>query len=241
MLTCGTARQIKSVPVSALTGSGASSRFCPPCACTCSRLFRCAVCKGHVTPRAVEPERAHQRGRSTSQPCQHPEEAYTDARYRNNDSVCPVCAGWLPSKKHSAENKPSCSDAQERTSKAMDKVWGPGALPPRAMPRKWRTCGADEVWEQQGPHQGRSRPALQQRAAQRAVAHTERNPQQQYELGCRLEREGEDVTRPVADREADLQQAVGWFRAAAFQVQSDKISESTLLRTSWHLLTRLWA
>lgn len=30
MLTCGTARQIKSVPVSALTGSGASSRFCAP-------------------------------------------------------------------------------------------------------------------------------------------------------------------------------------------------------------------
>ena len=81
----------------------------------------------------------------------------------------------------------------------------------------------------------------QQRAAQRAVAHTERNPQQQYELGCRLEREGEDVTRPVADREADLQQAVGWFRAAAFQVQSNKISVSTLLRTLWHLLTRLRA
>ena len=166
----------------------------------------CPVCRGQVPPamalggnREIQAHPTH--------PCKTPDEAYMDARYRKGDTVCPVCNGWLPRKRMA--DTISGGDAETGEGRDSIRVWG--------QPERWRKAGKGEVWRKQGLHVGHGRATIAQRAEQEIVPHSETNPAHQYELGCKLEREGDKPTRPLADRNTDLQQAAGWFRAAAFQ------------------------
>lgn len=138
-------------------------------------------------------------------PCLTPEEAYMDARYTKGDKVCPVCHGWLPRKRTGA----AATGAGDEDEKDRIRVWG--------QPERWRKAAKGEMWRKQGLHVKNGRATEKQRAPQEIVPHAETDPQRQYELGCKLEAEGDKATRPDADREADWQQAAGWFRTAAFQ------------------------
>jgi len=101
------------------------------------------------------------------------------------------------------------NDAGGKDDKDTVRVWG--------QPDRWRRAAKGEVWKKQGLHIGYGRGTLYQRAEQETVPHFETNSAQQYELGCKLEREGNDTTRLAVDRQTDLTKAAGWFRAAAFQ------------------------
>jgi TPR repeat protein len=165
----------------------------------------CPVCKGNVPPNLALPW-TREIQKYPTEPCKNPEEAYSDARYRTGDKVCPVCNGWLP-QTSAAEDKQH--EAVGRSSTASSNV--------KDQPERWKTCAKGQVWRGQGLHDGHMRPVLKQRPSQETVPHSEANAAEQYELGCKLERAGENLARPEKEREADLQEAAGWFRAAAFQ------------------------
>lgn len=162
----------------------------------------CPVCRGEVPP-SIALGGNRQINEHPTFPCKTPDEATSDARYRKGDTVCPVCHGWLP-RKQTAGDK---NDDERGKEKDTIRVWG--------QPERWRRAAKGEVWRKQGLHVGYKRATLYQRSEQETVPHLETNAAQQCELGCKLEKEGDDVTRP--DRQADLQKAAGWFRAAAFQ------------------------
>jgi len=157
----------------------------------------CPVCQGEVTP-SISLNGTKQISGHPTHPCQTPDEAYMDARYRKGDTVCPVCHGWLPQKMKTADD---VSDGLGRCNDGV-KVWG--------QPDRWRRAGKGELWRKQGLHVGHGRATVKQHLEQEIVPHSETNPAQQYELGCKLEREGDKATRPVPDRKADLLQAAGY-------------------------------
>jgi len=163
----------------------------------------CPVCRGQVAPNlALGGQKKF--AEHPTQACKNPAEAYQDARYRSGDTVCPVCNGWLIQMRA----RDSLED-DAGGEKGNIRVWG--------QPDRWRHAGKGEVWRKQGLHVGFGRATIKQLSEQETEPHTETNPAEQYLLGCKLERKGEDLTRPVSDRESDLQQAADWFRAAAFQ------------------------
>ena len=163
----------------------------------------CPVCRSEVPP-ALSLGGDREMPEHPTQQCLTPEEAYMDSRYREGDAACPVCHGWLPQKRTGDDGK----TGEASDEKDAIRVWG--------QPDRWRKAGKGELWKRQGLHMKNGRATEKQRI-QEIVPHSETDPERQYELGCKLEAEGDKASRPNVDRAADLEQAAGWFRSAAFQ------------------------